>query len=61
MNLHQFNAGVLADSAEGNHVSDTPIYDDTNPDQIEALPDTQIHREVDLELIKADKEGTLDN
>jgi hypothetical protein len=49
---------VLADSAEGNYASDT-IYDDINPDQIESLPDTQIHRKVDLELIKADKEGMI--
>ena len=60
MNLSIHHAGVLADNAEGNHASDT-IYDDANPDQIEKLPNTQIHREVDLELIKADKEGTLDN
>ena len=40
-------------------ISDT-IHDDINPDQIETLPDTQIHRG-GLELIKADKEGTLDN
>ena len=57
--LTSIDAGVLADSADGNYVSDT-IYDDANPDQIETLPDTQLHRDVDLELIKADKEGTLD-
>jgi hypothetical protein len=54
------HAAVLSDNADGNYVSDT-IYDDANPDQIETLPDTQSHRHVDLELIKADKEGTLDN
>lgn len=54
--LVSIHVGVFADSADGNHVSDT-IYDDLNPDQIETLPDTQAHREVDLELIKADKEG----
>ena len=32
-----------------------------NDDQIEMLPDTQVHREVNLELIKADKRGTLDD
>jgi hypothetical protein len=54
--INTSGTGVLADSAEGNYASDT-IYDDINPDQIETLPDTQIHRMVDLELIKADKEG----
>jgi hypothetical protein len=54
--INTSGTGVLADSADGNYASDT-IYDDVNADQIEMLPDTQIHREVDLELIKADKEG----
>ena len=44
------------DDAAGNYTIDT-IYDDANPDQIESIPDTQLHRNVDLELIKADKEG----
>jgi len=48
--------GVLADNAAGDRTTDT-IYDDSNPDQIETLPDTQPHRNVDLELINADKEG----
>jgi len=48
--------GVLADDATGDHVTET-IYDDADPDQIETLPDTQIHRNVDLELLRADKEG----
>jgi len=48
--------GVLTDNAAGDHISDT-IYDDANPDQIETLADTQLHRNVDLELINADKEG----
>jgi len=54
--IHTSGTGVLADGARGDHVSDT-IYDDTNPEQIETLPDTQVHRNVDLELINADKEG----
>jgi len=28
-----------------------------NPDQIEGLPITQIHRDVDLAIVEADKEG----
>ena len=33
------------------------IYDDTNAEQIESLPPTQIHRNVDLALLKGDSEG----
>ena len=47
---------MLVDGAAGDYTSDT-IYDDANPDQIESLADTQPHRNVDLELLKADKEG----
>ena len=34
------------------------IYDDNDADQIENLPPTALHRAVDLEIMKADKEGT---
>ena len=44
------------DNAAGEYTIDT-IYDDANPEQMESLPDTQLHRNVDLELLKADKEG----
>lgn len=40
------------------HSSDL-IYDDMNPGQIEALPPTQPHRPVDIEVTGADKEGSL--
>jgi hypothetical protein len=40
------------------HESDT-IWDDMNPDQLETLPDTQIHRNVDLMVLAADKEGVF--
>ncbi|KAF8968166.1 hypothetical protein BDZ97DRAFT_1801302 [Flammula alnicola] len=48
--------GVLADNGVGDSISET-VYDDANPDQIETLSDTQLHRNVDLELLGADKEG----
>jgi hypothetical protein len=38
------------------HSTDT-VYDDTNADQIESLPPTQVHRNVDLALLKGDSEG----
>jgi hypothetical protein len=49
---------VLIDDAAGDNTSDT-IYDDANPDQIESIADTQPHRNVDVELLKADKDGAL--
>ena len=33
------------------------VYNDNNVEQIEALPPTAPHRNVDLEIINADKEG----
>jgi hypothetical protein len=33
------------------------IYDDTNVAQIESLPPSQLHRDVDLACVEADKEG----
>jgi hypothetical protein len=57
--LDSNNVAVLFDDAAGNRGTDT-IYDDANPGQIETLPDTQIHRNVELELIKADQEGALE-
>ena len=53
----QFGTGVISDTAAGKHITDT-IYDDANPDQIETIAPTQMHRNVDLELLEADKEGT---
>lgn len=34
------------------------IYNDADPDQIETLAPTQLHRNVDLEIVHADKAGT---
>ncbi|KAI9463253.1 hypothetical protein BJY52DRAFT_1254099 [Lactarius psammicola] len=47
---------VLMDNAVGLHDTDV-IYVDTNPKQIESLPDTAFHRMVDLEVVAADKAG----
>jgi nucleoside-diphosphate-sugar epimerase len=46
----------LTDNAKGMYANDT-IWDDTNPDQLETLPDTQSHRNVDLLVLAADKQG----
>jgi len=54
--IHTSGTGELADNAIGAYSTDT-IYDDNNPDQIETLAPTQPHRNVDLEIVAADKEG----
>lgn len=46
------------DHAVGMYSSET-IYDDSNPDQIETIPPTALHRNIDLELVDADKQGML--
>lgn len=48
--------GALIDDANGAFTSDL-IYDDIDPDQIETLPDSAIHRHVDLPVVQADREG----
>ena len=48
--------GVLMDFAKGMYAYDT-IWDDTNPDQLETLPDTKLHHNVDLLVLAADKQG----
>ncbi|KAA1475300.1 NAD(P)-binding protein [Dentipellis sp. KUC8613] len=54
--IHTSGTGVLTDDARGDQATDT-IYYDTNTEQIEALPDTQMHRNIDLEVVAADKAG----
>ncbi len=38
------------------YATDT-IYDDSNAEQIESLPPDAFHRNVDLAVVQADKEG----
>ncbi|TFY82933.1 hypothetical protein EWM64_g1075 [Hericium alpestre] len=54
--IHTSGTGVLTDDAAGEKEMDT-IYYDNNPEQIESLPDTQIHRDTDLKVVEADKQG----
>ncbi|KAF8271196.1 hypothetical protein EI94DRAFT_1721100 [Lactarius quietus] len=54
--IHTSGTGVLMDNAIGLQETDV-IYDDTNAEQIESLPDTAFHRAVDLEIVAADKGG----
>ncbi|KAJ7484159.1 hypothetical protein FB451DRAFT_1337841 [Mycena latifolia] len=54
----QFLGCVLTDDAKGMFVSET-VYDDTDAAQLETLDPEQPHRNVDLALIGADKEGYI--
>ncbi|KAH9856554.1 NAD-P-binding protein [Lenzites betulinus] len=55
--IHTSGTAVLSDDAAGMHSTDT-IYDDTNLEQMDTIPPTQPHRNVDLTVADADKEGT---
>lgn len=52
----QFAKGVLSDKARGLYATET-IYNDLDADQLETLARTQPHREVDLTVVEADKQG----
>ncbi|KZP08848.1 NAD(P)-binding protein [Athelia psychrophila] len=54
--IHSSGTGVLVDSAMGMHATDT-IYSDTDIAQIESLPPTALHRNVDLAIVAADEAG----
>jgi nucleoside-diphosphate-sugar epimerase len=54
--IHTSGTGVLTDDAKGMFAYDT-IYDDSDADQMETLWPPQIHRDVDLANVNADKEG----
>ncbi|VDC00638.1 unnamed protein product [Peniophora sp. CBMAI 1063] len=54
--IHTSGTGVLIDDAKGmhdNHIT----YDDSSVESIESLPPDAFHRQVDLEIVKADQEG----
>ncbi|KAJ6099685.1 hypothetical protein N7467_001220 [Penicillium canescens] len=53
--IHTSGASLLADTAAGNYKSDV-IFDDENPAQIDALPDSAPHRLIDLAIVRARKE-----
>ena len=45
--IHTSGAGVILEDTRGKKGSDV-VYNDLNPDQINGLPDSQIHRDIDL-------------
>ncbi|KAF7327868.1 NAD-P-binding protein [Mycena kentingensis (nom. inval.)] len=54
--IHTSGTGVLSDDARGMFASST-IYSDLNINQLESLPPTQPHRDVDLAIVDADLAG----
>ncbi|KAJ7134065.1 hypothetical protein C8R43DRAFT_1205642 [Mycena crocata] len=54
--IHVSGGGTLADDSFGMH-GPREILDDTDSVKIAALPSTQLHRNVDIELVEGDKEG----
>jgi nucleoside-diphosphate-sugar epimerase len=58
--LHTSGTGVLVVDARGKAPkSSDPIYDDSDVNQLRNIPDDAPHREGDLAILKADKEGYL--
>ncbi|KAI0738076.1 NAD-P-binding protein [Daedaleopsis nitida] len=56
MLIHTSGTGVIVDDARGEYVTDT-VYSDLNLEQIKAIPETALHRPVDLLVFEADTEG----
>lgn len=50
--IHTSGTGVILEDTRGKKGSDV-IYNDLNPDQINGLPDSQIHRDIDLFIANA--------
>ncbi|EIM92601.1 NAD-P-binding protein, partial [Stereum hirsutum FP-91666 SS1] len=56
--IHTSGTGVLIDDAKGEKITDK-IYHDSKPEEIESLPETAVHRKVDLLFVNADKAGYI--
>ncbi|KAJ7174952.1 NAD-binding protein, partial [Mycena crocata] len=56
--INTSGTGVISDDAKGMYAG-TTVYDDSDADQIETLAPTQMHRDVDLEIVNADAEGYI--
>ncbi|EKM78697.1 hypothetical protein AGABI1DRAFT_41510, partial [Agaricus bisporus var. burnettii JB137-S8] len=54
--IHTSGTGLLSDNAAGLYATDK-IWDDADADDLETLPDSAPHRDVDLAMINADNEG----
>jgi nucleoside-diphosphate-sugar epimerase len=56
--IHTSGTGVLADNALGAFTGDV-IWHDDDPVQIETIPDDALHRDIELMVIDADKQGYI--
>ncbi|KAI0071514.1 NAD-P-binding protein [Panus rudis PR-1116 ss-1] len=56
--IHTSGTSLLNDDAKGLYTTEV-IYDDSNADQMNSIPDNALHRNVDLAVVNADKEGYL--
>ncbi|KAI9005646.1 NAD-P-binding protein [Hyaloraphidium curvatum] len=56
--IHTSGTGVLIDRARGASLSDK-VYSDDDPAGIDALPDSALHRNVDIEVKKAGEKGKV--
>jgi len=54
--LNASEIGVLCDEAWGMH-SNAPIFNDADSDQMASIPPSQVHRNVDLLIVEADRQG----
>ncbi|KAI0635606.1 NAD-P-binding protein [Trametes polyzona] len=54
--IHTSGTGLITDEAKGLYATDK-IWHDSRPEEIESLPDDAFHRNVDLPIVNADKEG----
>ncbi|KAK4864686.1 hypothetical protein LT330_009681 [Penicillium expansum] len=53
--IHNSGATLLSDNAQGEYKSDT-IFDDEQPGEIDVLPDSSSHRQIDLVIVRAAQE-----
>jgi len=53
--IHTSGTSVLNDNAKGGQKSDK-VYHDEKREEIDSVPDSAPHREIDLEIVKAQKE-----
>ncbi|KAH9480249.1 Oxidase ucsJ [Psilocybe cubensis] len=56
--IHTSGAALLSDDARG-MTSDRTIYNDLDAEKINAFPETVFHRNVDIPIVEADKEGYI--
>ncbi|KAI0060393.1 NAD(P)-binding protein [Artomyces pyxidatus] len=55
--IHTSGTGVFVNLENDKKIDPRTVYYDSDADQMESLPTTRVHRLVDLEVVRADKEG----